>query len=292
MDKQRFLVSLRQNLYTRLSEEELRSLCFDLGVDYENLGGESKAAHARNLISYFERRERLDELAAACRNSFPDLPWDSLLEGEKQINFMPSVPLQRPHDKVKILFLAANPADTPPLRLDQEVRAMDEALRQAEYRERFEIIQHWAVRVSDLQSCLLRHTPDIVHFSGHGSGASEIVLENAQGPSQVVPAEALSRLFALFKEHVHCVVLNACYTSEQAQAIGEHIDCVIGMSKAIKDQASLNFSAAFYQALGYGRDVQSAFELGCVQIDLQGLAEGDTPQLLALHRDPRTIYFI
>jgi len=292
MDKQRFLVSLRRILSTRLSEEELRSLCFDLGVDYENLGGDSKAAHARNLISFFERRVRLNELIAACRNSFPSLPWDNLLEGEVESTTPQPPTAQRPVGKVKILFLAANPADTPMLRLDQEVRAMDEALRQAEYRERFEIIQHWAVRVSDLQSCLLRHTPDIVHFSGHGSGVNEIVLEDAQGQAQIVLAVALSKMFGLFKEHLRCVVLNACYTSEQAQAIGEHIDCVIGMSKAIKDQASLNFSAAFYQALGYGRDVQSAFELGCVQIDLQGLAEGDTPQLLALHRDPRTIYFI
>ncbi len=56
MDQQRFLINLRQILATRLSEEELRTLCFDLGVDYENLGGGSKAAHARELVSYFERR--------------------------------------------------------------------------------------------------------------------------------------------------------------------------------------------------------------------------------------------
>ncbi len=292
MEKQRFLTTLRQTLSSRLSEDELRSLCFDLGVDYENLGGEGKAGHARSLIGFFERRERLDELVAGCRSSLPDLPWDSLL-GNENTSKAPSVtPLQRSVGEVKILFLAANPTGTQPLRLDQEVHEIDEALQMAVYRDRFELIQHWAVRVSDLQSCLLRHAPDIVHFSGHGSPTSEIVLEDAHGNGQVVPAEALSKLFGLFKPQVRCVVLNACYTKKQACAIAEQVDCVIGMSKAISDPASLNFSTAFYRALGYGRDVQSAFELSCVQIDLQGLAEGDTPQLLALNCDPHTICFV
>jgi hypothetical protein len=292
MDQQRLLVTLRQILSTRLSEEELRTLCFDLGVDYENLGGESKAAHARELVSYFERRERLDDLISGCRSSLPELPWESLLMGESPRVTSPSTPTPRAGGKVNILFLAANPSDTPILKLDQEVRAMDEALRGAEFRERFELIQHWAVRVGDLETCLLRHRPQIVHFSGHGSSASEIMLENEQGLSQAVEAGALSRLFGLFQEHLRCVVLNACYTADQAEAIAETIDCVIGMSQAIGDEAGRNFSRAFYQALGYGRDVRSAFELGCVQIDLQSLAEGDTPRLLAKRSEPSKMVFV
>src|SRR5512146_1140709 len=120
MDKQQFLIKLRQVLSTRVSEEELRSLCFDLEVDYENLGGEGKAAHARNLISLFVRRERLDELVAGCHEALPDLPWEDLLPGGTQeVNNT-----RRPGREVKILFLAANPAGTQALRLDQEAREM------------------------------------------------------------------------------------------------------------------------------------------------------------------------
>ena len=71
------------------------------------------------------------------------------------------------------------------------MRALDEALRGAEYRERFELVQHWAVRVSDLQACLLRHKPQIVHFSGHGSAAGQIMLEDEQGVSQAVEGRRL-----------------------------------------------------------------------------------------------------
>jgi len=75
---------------------------------------------------------------------------------------------------IKILFLAANPKDTSQLRLDEEMRGIDQALRQAEYRDKFEIKQHWAVRVVDLQGYFLRHKADVVHFSGHGSASRKL----------------------------------------------------------------------------------------------------------------------
>jgi hypothetical protein len=193
---------------------------------------------------------------------------------------------------IKILFLAANPSDTSQLRLDEEIRSIDQALRQAEFRDRFDVKQQWAVRVVDLQGHLLRHKPDVVHFSGHGTAASEIILEDHQGKSQPVSSRALSQLFSVLKDNIRCVVLNACYSEQQAQAIAAHIDCVIGMSKAIGDSAAVSFAEAFYQALGYGRNVRAAFDLGCLQIDLKGLNEQDTPKLLALHSRPEEIVFM
>jgi tetratricopeptide (TPR) repeat protein len=193
---------------------------------------------------------------------------------------------------IKILFLAANPKDTGQLRLDEEIRGIKQALRQAEFRDKFDIEQEWAVRVTELQGHLLNHKPDIVHFSGHGSKASEIILEDHDGFSQTVPARALSQLFKLLKDNIRCVVLNACYSKNQAEAIAKHIGCVVGMSKAIGDEAAINFAIAFYQALGYGKDVKTAFELGRVQIDLKRINEKDTPKLLALKSDPKKVVFV
>lgn len=193
---------------------------------------------------------------------------------------------------IKILFLVANPSDSTRLRLDQESRAIDQVLRQAEFWERFELQQHWAVRVADLQALLLRHQPSIVHFSGHGSEASEIILEDNVGNSQPVALQALSQLFAVLKDNIRCVVLNGCYSEQQAAAIAKHIDCVVGMSKAIQDAAAISFAAAFYQALGFGRDVKTAFELGRLQIDLEHLNEQQVPQLHATNQNPAEIFFV
>ncbi len=183
-------------------------------------------------------------------------------------------------EKSIVLFIAANPLDTEPLKLDEEARAIDRALQQTQYRERFDIKQQWAARIADLQGMLLRYKPDIVHFSGHGSRASEIILQDELGNSHPVSVRALSTLFSVLKDNIRCVVLNACYSEQQAQEIAKHVDYVIGMSKAIGDEAAIGFARSFYQALGYNRDFETAFKLGCSQIDLENLNDQDVPQLM------------
>lgn len=134
----------------------------------------------------------------------------------------------------------------------------------------------------DLQGLMLRHRPHIVHFSGHGeSSANAIMLEDVLGKYVIVEPVALTRMFAVFRAHLRCVVLNSCYSAGQAEAIAEAIDCVVGMSSAIDDQSAIGFAKAFYQALAYGRNVQEAFELGSVQIGLEGLPDEEVPKLLS-----------
>lgn len=183
-------------------------------------------------------------------------------------------------EKIKIVFLAANPKDTTTLRLGEEVREIEEALRRAKHRDRFELLQQWALRVADLQGHLLRHDPRIVHFSGHGSAKSEIILEDRNGNSKALPVRELSELFRLLKGNIRCVVLNACFSAPQAKAIAKHIDCVIGMSRAIADDAAVDFASAFYEGLGYGKDVFTAFMLGCNRVGLEKTDDPRTPKLL------------
>jgi formylglycine-generating enzyme required for sulfatase activity len=60
-------VKLRERIISCFDEEELRTLCFDLEVDYDDLRGEGRAGKARELVAYFERRGRISELVAYCR---------------------------------------------------------------------------------------------------------------------------------------------------------------------------------------------------------------------------------
>lgn len=73
----------------------------------------------------------------------------------------------------KILILTANPRATDRLRLDQEVREIDEGLRRSKRRDQFELTQRWAVRIQDLRRALLDEEPHLVHFCGHGSTATD-----------------------------------------------------------------------------------------------------------------------
>nr|WP_242036886.1 AAA-like domain-containing protein [Leptolyngbya sp. FACHB-321] len=182
--------------------------------------------------------------------------------------------------------MTANPKNTDKLRLDEEVREIEEGLQRSRSREQFEIIAKWAVRPDDLRRALLDHEPQIVHFSGHGAGAEGLVLENNAGQMKPVNAQSLARLFKLFQEKVECVLLNACYSEAQADAIHQHIHHVIGMSKAIGDRAAIEFAVGFYDGLGAGRSYADAFEFGLSAIDLEGIQETATPQFK--QRSPST----
>jgi hypothetical protein len=197
------------------------------------------------------------------------------------------------HAKKVILFLSANPRNIGlDLRLDKEVRTIDEALTKAKFRDFFKLELHSAVRVADLQGLLSRHKPHLVHFSGHGEPSSEIVLEDEHGNGRPVPVDALHHLFSLLKHNLRCVVLNACYSEDQARAIATEVDCVVGMSIEIGDDAAIAFSSAFYETIGDGKDIQTAFELGCGRIQLERLAGHSTPRLVSLKADPNQIVLV
>ena len=186
----------------------------------------------------------------------------------------------------KILILTANPKNSDKLRLDEEVREIQEGLQRSRSRDQFEIISKWAVRPDDLRRALLDHEPQIVHFSGHGAGEKGLILENNAGQMKRVSGPSLARLFKLFKDKVECVLLNACYSEVQAAAIHQHVDCVIGMNQSIGDAAAIEFAVGFYDGLGAGRPYSDAFEFGVSAIDLEGISETATPQLKQRIKQP------
>jgi hypothetical protein len=127
---------------------------------------------------------------------------------------------------------------------------------------------------------MLDFEPRIVHFCGHGSGADGLILEDNNGFSRPVSSPALGNLFRLFSDKVQCVVLNSCHSEHQAEAISRHIPYVVGMKKAIGDQAAINFAIGFYRALGAGHSIQFAYETGRSAIELEALPDHLTPALL------------
>ncbi len=104
-------------------------------------------------------------------------------------------------------------------------------------------------------------------------------MEDADVLSQLVPNDALSNLFGLCSDSIECVILNACYSDVQATEIAKHIPYVMGMSSSISDDAAMEFSVAFYDALGAGKDIHTAYQFGCNAIALKGISGHLTPVL-------------
>jgi CHAT domain len=180
---------------------------------------------------------------------------------------------------INILVLAANPKNTTRLRLDEEVREIENGLQRARKRDEFALKQVWAARPIDIRRAMLDLKPQLVHFLGHGTGETGIAFEDEMGNTKLVDTETLAGFFELFSDKVECVILNACYSENQADAIAKHIKYVVGMRKGISDKAAIEFSTAFYDALGAGETVEFAFKLACNAIQWAGLLEHMTPIL-------------
>ncbi len=67
----------RDALVTAFTDDELSILCNDLGVDPEVIGGQTlgQEVYADRLITYFEKRGRVDELLGALRKTRPAIVW-------------------------------------------------------------------------------------------------------------------------------------------------------------------------------------------------------------------------
>ncbi len=107
-----------------------------------------------------------------------------------------------------------------------------------------------------------------------------MILSDDQGNQKLVSAGALTMLFSTLKDNIRLVVLNACYSEVQANAISEVIDCVVGMKSQIGDQAAITFAEYFYSAIGYGRSVKEAFEQGKAALMLESITEENIPVLI------------
>ncbi|MGL5077390.1 MAG: CHAT domain-containing protein, partial [Waterburya sp.] len=162
--------------------------------------------------------------------------------------------------KKKILILTSNPRND--LKLTREITDLKNVIKRSQNQSQFEIEFEFEVHLEDLQEKFLDYEPRIVHFCGHGTGEQGLVLQNKAEREQKVSTDALSNLFGLFDRQVEGVLLNACYSEVQANAIVRHINYAIGMSHEIRDDAAIAFSTGFYLALSSGRSIEEAYKFG------------------------------
>ncbi|MCL1927559.1 MAG: hypothetical protein FWG07_02045 [Treponema sp.] len=204
-----------------------------------------------------DEKRRIDESTRQLNNMNISLQRQSQIQYSlsREIEILKYVP-----EKIVVLLFATNPKDTCQLRLDEEVRSIQEVIRKSEYRDSIVFETRWAVRPFDILQAINELNPDIVHFTGHGSKNSELLLENANGNTQYVSKEAITQTIMSSSEKIHFIFFDACFTDEQAISIIKYVDAAIGMTDSISDEGASAFAAQFYSSLGFGFSIKKAFE--------------------------------
>ena len=165
----------------------------------------------------------------------------------------------------KILILSSNPRQD--LKLDREAKDLKGLLKRlGKIEKKFEMEYCFLVSSQELQELLAEHSPKFVHFCGHGEGERGLIFQDEDGQAEFVSTKVLVQIFKTFSKDIECIVLNACESDRQAEAIVEHINYVVGMSQPILDKAAHQFAIGFYTGLVAGRTIEDAYKMGCNQI--------------------------
>ncbi|MFK0735689.1 MAG: effector-associated domain EAD1-containing protein, partial [Gloeotrichia echinulata HAB0833] len=273
---------------TKSSLEQMLSFGLGKNLDVVAEGGNLKVV-VFNLITVAESQGWIDQLIDAAYNDNPGnlklkaIAQDLLLNPnpEKSPVTLINNPPKETNQLQKILVLTAIPHG---LRLDKEIREIEDAIKRAVKRDSYEIKIRTAVRPQDIRRAIAEEQPSIVHFCGHGEKDGSLVLEDNGGNNKAVFPAGLAALFELHTKYVKCVLLNACYSFKPAEAISQHINYVIGMNQPIQDEAAIVFAQGFYDGLGYDNIdnidvIQRAFNEGIVAIKLENLLQDAVPSL-------------
>jgi esterase/lipase superfamily enzyme len=279
---------IRQLLKEALTDKKFEELLFDFSSDLdEETSGQLLPDRRKALVVYANKYRQIPKLLAAIQEKNPTvyeefkdrLGIPEMSGSNTQANLKPSDINVSEVKTCDVLVLAANPIGTDLLQLEEEAERIQQRLREGEAGKSFVVKFVRAVR-EDLSKYLLQYKPLIVHFCGHGNSSGDIILNNAQGYAEAVSPESLAQMLAIVGGRVECVVLNACFSLEKADALIEQVNFVIGMDADIDDKSAISFAAGFYRGLGFGMGYSNAFELGRNEINFSNLPDGTVPHFI------------
>jgi hypothetical protein len=266
------------------------------------------ANHTNSVLMFLDSLDDEEEdEAGAVSEPASNTPTTAPPTGETPPKSTAAVPSETSKYKFKLLFLGANPPGTRELRIRDEHSRIMEKLAEDKRHEEYQVLTEFYARASDWQEILIRDKPNLIHFSGHGTnqglghasdGSDDRVVNDAARKkqkaaeeeslkgivmydesmrrAQLVSAVALEDLFSLVTEEdlgiqVKAVLLNACFSDNQAVAIGKYVEYVIGTSDAVPDEAAIQFAAGFYFGMTQTMGIERAFRTGRSRALMTGL---------------------
>lgn len=184
--------------------------------------------------------------------------------------------------RLTVLYLAANPDRSNPVRVDVEMKRVQDEVRGSLFRDNITLQYRPAANLKSLINGLNDHRPQIVHFSGHGNSAG-IATDNAKvrnGAAKFLSFDLLAKAVKATDAPPQVVVLNSCQSSGAAKALLPSVKAIITMRASVSDIAATVFATHFYSGIASGQSIKSAFEQAKVGIEGASIKETDTPELL------------
>jgi hypothetical protein len=233
----------------------------------------SVRASRQRIVRYADNRRAAEQVPTKRR---------PMVRGISPVRIVVTRQALRKKKHLNVLYLTANPDKAHFLRVDEEVRQVQGAVRGSAYRDNISLEYRPAADLDSLIEGLNDHRPRIVHFSGHGYNGGIAVDSPKVGkrPVKTVSFELLAKALSATDAPPEIIVLNACNSAGARKAFLPPAKIIVVMRNSVSDLAATAFAARFYAAVAAGQSVKSAFEQGKIAVEMVSLNEADTPDLL------------
>jgi hypothetical protein len=210
------------------------------------------------------------------------------------------LPLSPP---LRILGMIASPINLDPLDVEREKKVVEEATRELQAQGRVELVWLRGETWRDLMRAMRRGPWHVFHFIGHGGYDANrdeglVAFADETGYARFLLAEDVGQLL---KDHfsLRLVLLNSCegargserdaFSSTAATLVRPGIPAVLAMQYEITDDAAIEFSRTFYEAVADGLPLDAAVANArtSVKIGLGNTMEWGTPVLYMRSPDGR-----
>jgi hypothetical protein len=186
------------------------------------------------------------------------------------------------HRRLTVCYFTAAPVDAP--RLDgvkDEAFTIQSRLLTAGDHRRIEFHPMDKATPDRVISTISKESPDVVHFSLHGTEDGKLLFEDDYGRAKPVSGAWLLNVLSHLTRKPVLVVLNVCFTDVLAEEITRHSCFAVGMRQAIRGDAALGFAVTFYLNLADNKSLNQAYGLGCASASAVLESAGDTPARFA-----------
>lgn len=182
---------------------------------------------------------------------------------------------------LNVLYSTSNPDVKSPLRVEAEMRQVQEVVRGSKLRDNVALHYRPAADLTSIMDGLNDIEPGIVHFSGHGFSGGIAVDHAEVRPSRgkVVTFDILAKAVDAVDNPPQVIVLNSCHSVGAKSAFLPPAKAIVVMGDSISDLAATAFAARFYAAIASGQSLQAAFKQGLVAVEAVSISEAKTPQL-------------
>jgi tetratricopeptide (TPR) repeat protein len=281
--------------------------------------GEVRNRYAVSQLAAFNQGEGLRLKLRILPPELAALPWEFLYDTSQPefVCLSSDTPIVRylelPHPPppltvtppLSILSMIANPKGLADLDVEQEKQRVEKAIEQLCTNGLIKLTWLPSSTWQALQRAMRSGPWHIFHFIGHGgfdtiADEGLLALENEEGGAQILRATHLGRLLAGHRS-LRLIILNSCegargseraiFSSTAAVLVQRGIPAVLAMQYEITDQAAIEFSRTFYEALADGLPVDAAVcdARKAVSVGIENTVEWGIPVLYM--RSPNGVLF-